>query len=130
MAIKTECLDLCLQRWVHMNAFALDSLMGVPASLMFVFAGILLGLPPDYTKWRAFLATFVVTCFALTFDWVSFVPGNESSAAASLGSASHPARFFGRASFGVCAIIPDICAAAMWISFLTGRIEGRRARSA
>ncbi len=29
---------------------------------MFVFAGILLGSPPKYTKWRAFLATLVITC--------------------------------------------------------------------
>jgi hypothetical protein len=38
---------LVIYRAIHMNAFALDSLMGVPASLMFVFAGILLGLPPE-----------------------------------------------------------------------------------
>jgi hypothetical protein len=65
------------------------------------------------------LATLVVTCFALTFDWVAFVPGERKFSGSFLGVGFTPSAFFGRASFGVCAIILDICAAAMWISFLT-----------
>jgi hypothetical protein len=51
--------------------------MAAPAGLMFVFAGILIALPPEYTKWRNLLATLVITCFAVTFDWVAFGPGER-----------------------------------------------------
>jgi len=82
-----------MYRAIPTHALTLDSLMGVPANLIFVFAGILLGLPTEYAKWRAFLATLVITCFAMTSDWVvPSSPGKESSAAASLESASHRAR--------------------------------------
>jgi hypothetical protein len=122
--------SLMSYRAIHMDAVTLDSLMGVPASLMFVFAGILLGLPPEYIKWRAFLATLVVTCFALTFDWVAFVPGERKFSGSFLGFGFIPSAFFGRVTFGICAIILDICAAAMWFSFLAGRMQSRPARNA
>ena len=56
-----------IYRAIHTDAITLDSLMGVPASLMFVFAGILLGLPAEYTKWRAVLATLVISLFCADF---------------------------------------------------------------
>jgi hypothetical protein len=117
---------LVLHRAVHMDAVTLDSLMGLPASLMFVFAGIFLGLPPDSVKWRGFLAALVVTFFALTFDWVAFAPGERRFSGNFVGIAFTPSALFGRATFGVGAIVLDICAAAMWISFLAGRMTVAR----
>ena len=46
---------------IHADPFTADNLMAVPAGLMFVFAGILIGLPPEYNKWRNLLATLLVT---------------------------------------------------------------------
>ena len=119
-----------MYRAIHTHALTLDSLMGVPANLMFVFAGILLGLPTEYAKWRAFLATLVITCFAMTSDWVAFIPGERKFSGSFLGISVTPSASFGRATFGVCAIILDVCAAAMWIRLLTGRAEDRSTRGA
>jgi hypothetical protein len=103
---------------VHADPFTADSLMGVPAGLMFVFAGIFMALPPE-SKWRYLLATLLVTCFALTFDWVAFGPGERRfSGSFSFGIAAtgfQPSELFGRALFGVGAVMLDIWAIAMWI---------------
>jgi hypothetical protein len=100
---------------VHADPFTADSLMGVPAGLMFVFAGIFMALPPEYKQWRNLLATLLVTCFALTFDWVAFGPGERKFSGSFVGIGFVPSEFFGRASFGVCAVVLDIWAIAMWI---------------
>jgi hypothetical protein len=100
---------------VHADPFTADSLMGVPAGLMFVFAGIFMALPPEYKQWRNLLATLLITCFALTFDWVAFGPGERKFSGSFVGIGFVPSEFFGRASFGVGAVILDIWAIAMWI---------------
>lgn len=89
--------------------------MGVPAGLMFVFAGILLALPPQYTGWRNLLTTLVITCFALTFDWVAFGPGERKFSGSIMGFGFIPGELLGRALFGVFAVILDGCAIAMWV---------------
>jgi hypothetical protein len=100
---------------IHADAFTADSLMGVPAGLMFVFAGIFMALPPEYKKWRDLLATLLITCFALTFDWVAFGSGERRFSGSFVGIGFVPSEFLGRASFGVCAVVLDIWAIAMWI---------------
>ena len=116
---------LILYRAVPPGALKLDDLAGLCVSLMFVFAGILLGLPPEYTRWRSFLATLLITCFALAFDWVAFAPGERTFSGSFLGVGFTPGAVFGRALFGVFAVILDVCAVAMWIRLLTGRTEDR-----
>lgn len=100
---------------VHADPITADSLMGVPAGLMFVFAGIFMALPPRYKQWRNLLATLLITSFALTFDWVAFGPGERKFSGSFVGIGFVPSEFFGRASFGVGAVILDIWAIAMWI---------------
>jgi hypothetical protein len=99
---------------VHADPFSADNLMGMPAGLMFVFAGILIGLPPQYQKWRGLLATLVITCFALTFDWVAFGPGERKFSGSVMGFGFVPGEWMGRAVFGFFAVILDVCAIAMW----------------
>ena len=98
---------------IHAEPFNADSLMAVPTGSMFVFAGGLLGLPPD-SRWRDLLATLLVTCFALTFDWVAFGPGERRFT----GFLSN--EWVGRTLFGGFAVLLDVLAIAMW----TGRIKG------
>jgi hypothetical protein len=119
---------LIIYRAVPPGALKLDDLAGLCVSLMFVFAGILLGLPPEYTRWRSFLATLLMTCFALAFDWVAFAPGERKFSGSFLGVGFIPSAVFGRALFGVFAVTLDICAVAMWIRLVTGRTEDRLAR--
>jgi len=102
---------------VHTEPFNADGLMAVPAGLMFVFAGGLVGLPPD-SKRRDLLAKLLVTCFALTFDWVAFGPG-ERQFTGSLGLVSN--EWVGRTLFGAFAVLLDVLAIAMW----TGRLKGQ-----
>jgi Protein of unknown function (DUF3592) len=101
---------------IHAEPFNADSLMAVPAGLMFVFAGVLLGLPP-VSKWRNLLATLLVTCFALTFDWVAFGPGEREFEGSIGGFAFIPGEWVGRALFGAFAVVLDVIAIGMW----TGR---------
>ena len=105
---------------VHADPLTADNLMGLPAGLMFVFAGILIGLPPQYAKWRNLLTALLITCFALTFDWVAFGPGERKFSGSIGGFGFIPGELLGRTVFGVFAVILDILAIAMW----TGRGPG------
>lgn len=105
---------------IHAEPFNADSLMAVPTGSTFVFAGGLLGLPPD-SKWRDLLATLLVTCFALTFDWVAFGPG-ERQFTGSIGLLSN--EWVGRTLFGAFSVLLDVLAIAMW----TGRVKGQAIR--
>ena len=101
----------------HADPFSFDPLMAVPAGFMFVFAGVLLGLPPD-SRWRDLVATLLITCFALTFDWVAFGPG-ERQFSGGFGLLSN--EWVGRTLFGAFAVLLDVLAIGMW----TGRIKGQ-----
>jgi hypothetical protein len=100
---------------IKSDPFDVDSLMGVPAGLMFVFAGFLMALPPQYARWQGLLAKLTMTCFALTFDWVAFGPGERHFTGSFMGAGFIPSEFVGRAVFGVFAVVLDICAIAMWL---------------
>lgn len=107
---------LALYRAADADPFTADSLMAVPAGLMFFFAGILLALPPQYAKWRGLLMTLVVTCFAVTFDWVAFGPGERRFTGSINGIGFIPGEMMGRIFFGFFAVVLDICAIAMWVA--------------
>ena len=94
---------------------AADNFMAIPAGLMFVFAGALMALPPNSGKWQNFLATLLVTCFALTLDWVAFGPGERKFTGSFVGIGFIPSEFLGRALFGVFAVLLNLWAIKMWI---------------
>lgn len=72
---------------------------------------------PDVVEFRQrlFLA-LTVTCMALVFDWIAFVPGPREFHAGS--SASHPGgpvnSTFGRVVFGFAAALMDLFALYVW----------------
>jgi hypothetical protein len=107
-----------IYRAIHATPLAADNWMGVTAGLIFVFGGILLGLPRGYDKWRTWLATLVISCFALTFDWVAFGPGERNFSGSLLGFGFIPGETVGRAAFGFFGVIVSIFAAGMWIGQL------------
>jgi hypothetical protein len=106
---------LCIHGAISADPFAAENLIGVPIGLMFAFAGIIISLPPDQVKWRNLLATLLITCFALTFDWVAFGPGERQFTGSIMGFGFIPGEWMGRAAFGAFAIVLDICAVSMWI---------------
>jgi hypothetical protein len=80
------------------------------------FFGATLSLPNVVGfRQRLFLA-LTVTCMALVFDWIAFVPGPREFHAGS--SASHPGgpvnSTFGRVVFGVVAVLMDVFALYVW----------------
>ena len=99
---------------VHADPFVADNLMAVPAGLMFVFAGIFMALPPEYRQWQTLLATLVITCFALTLDWVAFGPGERKFTGNVMGIGFISGELVGRTVFGFFAVILDIFAIKMW----------------
>jgi hypothetical protein len=100
---------------IRADRLTADNLMAVPAGLMFVFAGIFMALPPEHKKWQMLLATLLITCFALTFDWAAFVPGEGKFSGSFMGFGFVPGESLGRAIFGVFAVVLDIWAIKMWI---------------
>jgi hypothetical protein len=100
-------------RAVDADPLTADSLMAVPAGLMFVFTGAFVGVPAD-SKWRDLLATLLVTCFALTFDWVAFSPGERQFIGSFAGFGFIPGEWVGRAVFGALAALLNILAIGMW----------------
>lgn len=114
-AMGLMLVGLAIYSAIHADPLTADHLMAVPAGLMFVFAGILMALPPEHRKWQTLLATLLITCFALTFDWAAFGPGERNFSGSFMGFGFIPAESFGRAMFGVFAIILDIWAVGMWI---------------
>ncbi|MBV8031415.1 MAG: hypothetical protein JO035_07890 [Betaproteobacteria bacterium] len=106
-----------------------ESFVGVPAGLIFVFGGALLALPTGRPELARLLATLVVTMFAVAFDWVAFGPGERHfSGGISFGVSSFglPAsETFGRAMFGLFALVLDVVALAMWAREAKAMLLGR-----
>jgi hypothetical protein len=103
------------------DSFTSERLMAVPAGLIFVLGGALVALPPGGRQWRGALSALLVSCFAVTFDWVAFGPGERKfgggiSLGANVGAGFPVGEFIGRAVFGVAAIVLDIFAVIVWIS--------------
>src|SRR6185312_2312874 len=90
----------------------------VPAALAFVFAGTLLALPPERKAVTRLFGALLITCFAVTFDWIAFGPGERHFSGGislgGLGIGARPGEIFGRAMFGIGAVIADIVAVALW----------------
>ncbi len=99
-----------------------DDFMYVPAALAFVFAGVLLALPPERAAMTRLFGALLITSFAVTFDWIAFGPGERHfSGGISLGGVgigARPGELFGRAMFGVGAVVFDIVAVVLWVRLL------------
>ena len=112
---------------VAAHAIGWDDFMFLPAALIFVFGGALLSPKPAQPGLRRFLGAALVTCFAITLDWIAFAPGERHfSGGVSLGFVSvgtSSADWVGRAIFGVFGVIATLGALAAWAT--VGRAETR-----
>lgn len=111
------------------GGFMSDVLLGVPAGLILVLGGALLGFGPGNGRYQRLLSAWLVTCFALTFDWVAFGPGERNfGGGIALGhQAGVPiGEFFGRAAFGLAAVVLDIFAIMVWIGHWTRRPQSQQ----
>jgi hypothetical protein len=99
-----------------------DNYMYVPAALAFVFAGALVALPPRRSALTRLLGALLITSFAVTFDWIAFAPGERHFSGGisfgGLGVGARPGELFGRAMFGIGAVIADLVAIVLWVRLL------------
>jgi hypothetical protein len=99
-----------------------DDFMYVPAALAFVFAGALLALPPQRKGLTRLIGALLITSFAVTFDWIAFGPGERHFSGGvsfgGLGVGTRPGELFGRAMFGIGAVIADLVALVLWVRLL------------
>ncbi|THD64204.1 MAG: DUF3592 domain-containing protein [Bradyrhizobium sp.] len=100
---------------VQTGKFTGESLMAVLFGLIFVFPGVLICLPPQYTGAKNLLGALTITGLAIVFDWVAFGPGERQFSGSINGVGFVPGELMGRAAFGVFAIILDVCVVMMWI---------------
>jgi hypothetical protein len=106
----------------HLQHAQPDDFMYVPAALAFVFAGTLLALPAERKALTRLFGALLITCFAVTFDWIAFGPGERHFSGGislgGLGIGARPGELFGRAMFGIGAVIADIVAVVLWVRML------------
>jgi hypothetical protein len=111
-------------RWVAgaANALASENLVLIPAGLMFVFGGALVALPPGRPRLRSLLGALLISAFALTFDWIAFGPGERRFSGGisfGIGIGFNPGELFGRAAFGLVALLFDAMALVLWVRLFT-----------
>jgi hypothetical protein len=97
--------------------------------ILILFAGVSISMPPAAGVGQYLSGALAITCMALLFDWVAFVPGPRdfhagSSAIQHGGSVNSTV---GRVAFGVFAIFCDLFALYAWRQ--TIRVFKRRADS-
>jgi hypothetical protein len=104
------------------HPLASEDFIGAFASMIFVFGGALLALPPERAGLQRLIGTLLVTTFALTLDWVAFGPGPRrfggGISSGIIGIGFQPGEIFGRSVFGIGAVILDIVAAVMWVRLI------------
>jgi hypothetical protein len=110
---------------LHAPRATADGFIYVPAAFIFVFAGALLALPPERAALARLFGALLITSFAVTFDWIAFAPGERHFSGGislgGLGIGAQPGELFGRAMFGVGAVIADITAVVLWVQMLRAR---------
>ena len=99
-----------------------EDFIGAFAALIFVFGGALLALPPERAGLQRLLGALLVTSFALTLDWVAFGPGPRrfggGISSGLIGIGFNPGETFGRALFGIGAVVLDLVAVLMWVRMI------------
>jgi hypothetical protein len=106
-----------------------EDFISVLAGLIFVFGGVLLGLPPGRTGLQRLFGALLATAFAATVDWIAFGPGERhfgGTLSAGIAIGFHPSEFFGRAVFGIAAVPLDILAIFMWAGCIRRLLAARR----
>lgn len=95
-----------------------DDFIVFPAGLMFFFAGILIAMPGEWVRRRAFATALLMTCFAVTFDWVAFGPGERHfKGGVSIGFVAigqSPGEILGRILFGIPAVFATVATFVTW----------------
>ena len=107
----------CIRKLLSVaNPLQNDAMPMVLVGLCMLFFGAMISLPNVVGFRQRLFLTLTVTCMALVFDWIAFVPGPREFHAGA--SASHPggpvSATFGRVIFGAVAVLMDLFAFYAW----------------
>jgi hypothetical protein len=111
------------------------NMAGLLMGLLVLFAGLSICQPPVAGVRQYLFGALAITCFAVLFDWVAFMPGPRDfhSGSSSLRQGGHVNATLGRVAFGVFAVFCDLFALHAWrltIRFLlTGSVTRKPAAS-
>jgi hypothetical protein len=97
-----------------------SEMAGVLMGLLILFAGVSISLPPVGGARQYIFGALAVTCMALLFDWVAFVPGARDfhAGASSIHRGGSVNSTVGRVAFGLFAVLLDLFAFYAWRSTL------------
>jgi hypothetical protein len=93
-----------------------SEMAGVLMGLLILFAGVSICMPPVAGVRQYLFGALAITCMALLFDWVAFVPGPRDfhSGASSIHRGGSVNSTFGRVAFGMFAVFCDLFALYAW----------------
>jgi hypothetical protein len=93
-----------------------SEMAGVLMGLLILFAGVSISLPPVGGVRQYLFGALAVTCMALLFDWVAFVPGPRDfhAGASAIHRGGSVNSTVGRVAFGLFAVFCDLFAYYAW----------------
>jgi hypothetical protein len=98
------------------NPWQSTEMAGVLMGLCVMFCGVSISMPPVEGFPQRLFGALTITCMALLFDWVAFVPGPRDfhAGASSLHRGGSVNSGFGRVVFGIAALLMDLFALYAW----------------
>ena len=93
-----------------------SEMAGVLMGFLILFAGVSISMPPVVGVRQYLFGALAITCMALLFDWVAFVPGPRDfhSGASAIHRGGSMNSTFGRVAFGMFAVFCDLFAFYAW----------------
>jgi hypothetical protein len=98
------------------NPLQSSEMGGVLMGFLMLFAGVSISMPPGAGVRQYVFGALAITCMALLFDWVAFVPGPRDfhAGASSIRRGGSVNSTLGRAAFGIGALLLDLFAVYAW----------------
>jgi hypothetical protein len=93
-----------------------SEMAGALMGLLILFSGASISMPPVAGVRQYVFGALAVTCMALLFDWVAFVPGPRDfhAGASAINRGGSVSSTVGRVAFGTFAIFCDLFAFHAW----------------
>jgi hypothetical protein len=93
-----------------------SEMAGVLMGLLILFAGVSISMPPVGDVRQYLFGALAITCMALLFNWVAFVPGPRDfhAGASAIHRGGSVNSIVGRVAFGLFAVFLNIFAFYAW----------------
>jgi hypothetical protein len=93
-----------------------SEMAGALIGLLILFSGVSIAMPPGAGVRQYLFGALAITCMALLFDWVAFVPGPRDfhTGASAIHRGGPVNSTLGRVAFGMFAVFFDLFALYAW----------------